>query len=233
MKKPNQDQYYLDVEADNFFKRNPYDFERLSEKKREFLDFFMKDLKGAHLRNILEIGCHIGDLLNYAVNAFNAEKGWGIEPSRNAILEGNKRFSDRCNLFHGVIGDSDLVQRIPICELVIVNDVFCWISRETILQSIANIDSVIAESGYLLIRDFLPDRHLRNQNHHITDVEVFCHKITGSHSGLFTQTGNYQVISSQIFTDNSNKLSKTQQNGITASTENRWLDILLQKQWIE
>jgi hypothetical protein len=230
MKKSDQDQYYLDVEGDSFFNRNTYDFDQLPEKKKEFIDYFIKDLIGEKIDNILEIGCHIGDLLDYSVTALNAKQGWGIEPSHQAIIEGNKRFSHQCNLIHGVIGNSALLDNVPKCELVIVNDVFCWISRETILQSITNIDSIITESGYLLIRDFLPDRRLRNRNHHITDAEIYCHKILGSHTAIFCQTGNYQIISSKVFTDNSSTLSKTKEYD---SIENRWMDTLLQKKWID
>lgn len=122
----------------------------------------------------------------------------------------------------------DVFDNIPACDLVIVNDVFCWISRESILRSVANIDEHIRDSGYLIIRDFLPSSFIRNQNRHVNDQEVFCHKIIGSHAEIFKQIGNYQVLASRVFSDVQLSLTETHEYGVS---ENRWIDILLHKTW--
>ena len=79
MKMSKQDKYYLDVEADAFFERNRYDFSVLPEKKMRFMEYFITFLAKENISNILEIGCHIGDLLNYTVAAVGASAGCGID----------------------------------------------------------------------------------------------------------------------------------------------------------
>lgn len=224
----NQDNVYLDTEADNFFYRNKYNFANLPEKKQVLIDQFANYVDNTKIDNILEIGCHIGDLLDYSVKKFSAKKGYGIEPSVKAVQEGNKRFGKTCKLVKGIASNDHVLKKIPVCDLVIINDVFCWISRDSILRSIANIDEHLGDNGYLIIRDFLPDRFIRNQNMHVENFEVFCHKIIGSHAEIFKQIGNYQLLGSRVFTDVSLTLSTTQQY---SDTENRWVDIILQKRW--
>jgi SAM-dependent methyltransferase len=224
----NQDLVYLEQEADNYFIRNEYDFDNLIDRKKNLIDNFSEYLGSQDIDTILEIGCHIGDLLNYCVESFNSNHGYGVEPSIKAIEEGRKRFAKNCSLFHGLVGNDKTMEDIPSCDLVIVNDVFCWISRESIFRSIANIDEHLNSGGHLIIRDFLPPKKIRNQNKHLSDQEVFCHKIVGSHAELFKQTGNYQVISSKIFTDSDLDLTMTKEYDLS---ENTWVDILLKKTW--
>jgi cyclopropane fatty-acyl-phospholipid synthase-like methyltransferase len=224
----NQDKVYLDKEADDFFERNKYNFDNLPTKKKDLVDNFEQYIVSKSISNVLEIGCHIGDLLNYSVEKFEAQNGFGIEPSGNAVEEGNNRFSQKCRFIKGVASQDDVFDNIPACDLVIVNDVFCWISRESILRSVANIDEHIRDSGYLIIRDFLPSSFIRNQNRHVNDQEVFCHKIIGSHAEIFKQIGNYQVLASRVFSDVQLSLTETHEYG---ASENRWIDILLHKTW--
>ena len=230
----NQDEVFLDKEADDFFNRNIYDFDNLPDAKKELIDNFSSILNTKKINNILEIGCHIGDLLNYCVEKFNAQKGYGIDPSIHAVNEGNRRFNKNCNLVRGVAAQDAVFNNIPKCDLAVVNDVFCWVSRGSILRSIANIDEHISENGYLIIRDFRPNQFIRNKNKHVKDHDVYCHKIIGSHVEIFKQIGNYQVLSSRVFYwngamfDNTQLLSKT---GEYDQSENCWIDILLQKKW--
>ena len=224
----NQDEVYLDKEADDFFNRNQYDFDCLPSSKKELISNFHSILERQEISNILEIGCHIGDLLNHCVKIFGAERGYGIEPSMDAVKEGQKRFSQRCHLIRGVAAQDEVFEKVPVCDLVIVNDVFCWISRDSIFRSIANIDEHICDAGHLIIRDFLPSSFIRNKNRHVKDQDVFCHKIIGSHAEIFKQTGNYQVIASRVFSDVDFKLSTTTEFDVS---ENRWIDTLLQKTW--
>jgi hypothetical protein len=228
MKTSKQDKYYLDVEADAFLERNRYDFKKLPEKKKKLVEFFEDQLNKKKISNVLEIGCHIGDLLNYTVESLEANAGFGVEPSGTAVDEGNRQFGEKCRLVKGVAGDDKIFSGIPVCDLVLINDVFCWISRETIFQSVSNIDDHVSDGGYLLIRDFLPDRRIRNHNRHAGGNPIYCHKIPGSHASIFIQSGNYQIVQSRIFVDESKELSATDEYDFM---ENRWLDILLKKGW--
>jgi len=230
----NQDKVYLDKEANDFFNRGKYDFNNLPDWKRELIDNFSDYLNDKEISNVLEIGCHIGDLLDYSVKTFNANKGYGIEPSSDAVEEGKKRFSQKCHFMRGIAAQDEIFENIPACDLVIINDVFSWISRASILRSVANIDEHISDNGYLIIRDYVPNHFIRNQNRHVEDHEVYCHKIIGSHAEIFKQIGNYQVLSSRVFTDLNLKRSITRSATFSpeySPSENRWMDILLQKKW--
>jgi SAM-dependent methyltransferase len=230
----NQDKVYLDKEADDFFKRNKYDFNKLPYWKQELVDNFSDYLNEKEITNVLEIGCQIGDLLDYSVKKFNAIQGYGLEPSSEAVEEGKKRFSQTCRLMRGIAAHNEIFENIPACDLVIINDVFSWISRASILRSIANIDEHISDNGYLIIRDYVPHSFVRNQNRHVDDHEVFCHKIIGSHAEIFKLIGNYQVLSSRVFIGSDLGLGATRNATFAPGyrpSENRWMDILLQKKW--
>ncbi|MDC1160476.1 class I SAM-dependent methyltransferase [Luminiphilus sp.] len=226
MSSSDQEEYYLNVEADAFFKRNPYDFETLPTYKESLLEFLVSENDSLQLANVLEIGCHIGDLLAAVVNIAGSERGYGIEPSALAVAEGLNRFSESCNFIRGTAADTEKFEEIPLVDLAIVNDVFCWMSRESLMTSIRNIDNQIRIGGLLLIRDFYPDRKVRNRNKHAGDEPIYCHKILGSHSAIFEATGMYEVVKSRIFSDRSFSLSRANDLGWL---ENRWRDVLLKK----
>lgn len=226
MTKSEQEKYYLEVEADAFFSRNHYDFDSLPPYKQSLLGFLADDADSLSFDYVLEIGCHIGDLLAAVVRVGEAKRGYGIEPSAMAVAEGQRRFSETCTIARGTCAESSLFEDIPESDLVIVNDVFCWMSREGLLTSIRNIDSRVKIGGYLLIRDFFPDKKIKNQNKHAGDKPIFCHKIPGSHSSIFEATGMYEVVKARIFSDESFELSTQNELGWL---ENRWRDVLLRK----
>ena len=226
MSNSEQEKYYLDVEADAFFNRNLYDFDTLPLYKESLLNFLISENESWQLDNVLEIGCHIGDLLAAVVRIAGSQRGYGIEPSAMAVAEGQSRFSESCTIVRGTAADTETFGDIPAVDLAIVNDVFCWMSRESLMTSIRNIDNQIRIGGLLLIRDFYPDQKVRNRNKHAGDEPIYCHKIPGSHSAIFETTGMYEVVKSRIFSDGSFRLSRDNDLGWL---ENRWRDVLLKK----
>ena len=130
----------MQLEADQFFDRNKYDFDKLPIKKQSLIDFYKPILEKCDLEAVLEVGCHIGDLLNYIGQSFNCEKLYGIEPSEKVVTTGRDLYKN-IEFINGVLSDDKLLQ-MPEVDLAVVNDVFCWISRETIFKSICNLDSV-------------------------------------------------------------------------------------------
>ena len=228
MKKSKQDQYYLDVEADSFFQRNRDKLVKPGELrpfKRTVLDLI--DGAGVQPGRVLEYGCNIGDLLNYY--AINREAScYGIEPSAEAIAYGNLNFPD-VHLFQGTIADNEVnddERNIGSFDLVIIDDVFCWVSRETLFQSVANIDQMIAEGGALFIREFYPLNNSRNRNHHVTDEEIWCYKPAAPHAAMFVASGMYRVISQRVFLDSTDTWIESTNNGIF---ESRWMETVLRK----
>ena len=127
---------------------------------------------------------------------------------------------------HGKISETEKFEGLPAIDLAMVNDVFCWMSRESLMTSIRNIDSKIRIGGLLLIRDFYSDKKVKNKNRHAAGESIYCHKIPGSHSSIFEATGMYEVVKSRIFSDESFSLSHANEFGWL---ENRWRDVLLKK----
>ena len=146
-------------------------------------------------QRVLEFGCNFGDLLAYYARQ-GALECYGVEASAAAKNFGNSLYQGAISIHHGTVADN------PVCEdlgnegrfdLVIIDDVFGWISRETLFQSISNIDKMVADDGVIFIRDFLPNKRVRNRNHHIKDSDVFNYKVPGSHASIFLASGVYET----------------------------------------
>jgi len=219
-----QDDVYKKIEADQFFERNAYDFNILPEKKKSLIDYHFKVLNTGTNNAVLEIGCHIGDLLHYAGEKFGSSRRVGIEPSKKAVEHGKKIFHKN-HYITGVIADKLEIDFKPV-DLIIINDVFCWISRETLFLSLTNIDKVLKIGGKILLRDFLPNGFVANRNKHVTDHQVFCYKVIGSHGQIFVDSGKYKLLSSRVFMGDELSLSK---ETYSDDLEDRWVDMLLLK----
>jgi SAM-dependent methyltransferase len=84
---------------------------------------------------------------------------------------------------------------LPIDErfdLVIVNFVFHWVDRSSLLQSIAEVDRVVADGGWLLIGDFLPAIPAKVPYHHLPDEPMYTYK--QDYSEIFRASGGYRVV---------------------------------------
>lgn len=229
MKKSKQDQHYLDKEGDDFFTRNFLGkaAPELRKNKESILEQLLA--LGVPFPRTLEFGCNYGDLLNQLSKRGLADDCVGVEASRKAIEFGRSLYQGNVVFHQGTIADNpvnDDSDSISPFDLVIVDDVFGWISRETIFQSVTNIDNTVREGGYLFIRDFFPNGKVKNPNHHVSDGSVFNFKVPGSHASIFLAAGIYEVVSQKIFMDRSEMSS-----GYKSSREfeSRWADTILRK----
>lgn len=228
MQRSAQDDYYLTKEGDDYFQRNFGGKEppRLRMHKISIHEQIVE--LGVAGKAVLEYGCCYGDLL--AVLA--EEPGRlcvGIEASSDAVAFGRRHYGEMVQFHHGTIAENP-VNAAPEYrgrfDLVIVDDVFGWVSRETLFQSFANIDQMLAEGGHLFIRDFYPIEKLKNRNHHVADAEVFNYKIPGSHARLFENAGLYEIISQRIWIDKTPMSTTYKGNRQFGS---RWADTVLRK----
>jgi SAM-dependent methyltransferase len=227
MRGSTQDRHYLAVEADAFFERNhaQADPHTLRPHKRRIAEQLAA--AGVRPRRVLEYGCGYGDLLDRFVSA--GAECVGIEPSKRAIELGARAYQGRVRFHQGTIAENPLnadpaSQRA--FDLVIVDDVFCWVSRETLFQSVANIDDALADGGYLFIREFLPLASRRNRNHHAPGEEIYCHKPAGPHSAIFTASGVYAVVWQQISMEPADRWVAAAGRD---PFESRWSDVVLRK----
>ncbi len=224
-----QDQCYLTVEGNAFFRRN-FQGKEVPELRSNKVRIY-ELLKSSRIafQRVLEYGCNYGDLLNYVVCHDEVGCAYGVEASSEAIACGNELYGESINLVHGTIANNEInngAEFQAFFDLVIVDDVFGWVSRQTILQSVANIDDVIAEDGYLFIRDFYPDRYTKNANHHVGDGSVFNYKVPGSHAEIFMATGSYATVCQKVYYDDTAMSSNYQCDN---PFNYRWIDTILQK----
>lgn len=233
MKTSKQDNYYLEREGDDFFRRN-YAGKKAPElraAKQVILDHIKGS--GVAFSKVLEYGCCYGDILAYFKRNGDAEECVGVEASQEAIDYGASLYDCDVRFVHGVIADND-VNRDPAnaqhFDLVIVDDVFGWVSRETVMQSVANIDAMIADGGSLFIRDFYPDKRVRNRNHHVENDDVFNFKLPGSHASLFLASGMYEVVSQRVFYDD---IGMSTAYVCDNQFNYRWVDVVLRKSVID
>ena len=223
-----QDTHYLTVEADAFHERNhaTVDPHTLRDYKRKILARL--DKAGVNPKRMIEFGCAYGDLLNHYTVEHGTET-FGVEPSAKAVELGVRAYKSRVKLMQGTIADNAIVAdpgNHGTFDLVVVDDVFCWVSRETLFQSIANIDALLAEGGFLYIQEFFPLHQKRNPNHHVTDQEVFCYKPRGPHMAMFTASGVYEIIYQEISLDKNDKWVK---DAAKPPFESRWSNVVLRK----
>ena len=108
--------------------------------------------------------------MHYFKSREDVKECWGVEASLKAIKFGKKKFGDVVKFVHGTIADNEINKNEKFhdyFDLIVIEDVFGWVSREPILRSVANIDGAVKEGGFIFIRDFYPDKRMKNQNHHV------------------------------------------------------------------
>ena len=229
MRSSAQDDYYLTKEGDDYFQRNFGGKEPPRLRPAKIAIHEQITALGIAGAAVLEYGCCYGDLLAVLAEEKPGRLCVGIEASEGAAAFGRKLSGAAVQFHHGTIAanpvnsDPDFLGRF---DLVVVDDVFGWVSRETLFQSLANIDQMLAEGGHLFIRDFYPIEKLKNRNHHIADAEVFNYKIPGSHARLFESSGLYEIVSQRIWVDQTPMSAGYKSNRQFGS---RWADTVLRK----
>lgn len=223
-----QDSYYLDVEADAFFERNHANANPSQLRAGKISIAEAIDSAGVKPKRVLEYGCNYGDLLKHYAD--RGAECYGVEPSQRAVEFGREAYGDAVQLYQGTlannpINDAPAIERQSF-DLVVIEDVFCWVSRETLFQSIANVDAILADGGYLFIREFATPSHSKNRNHHVDDSEVYCFKPAMTHARMLAGSGLYAAVYEKIWMDH-------QDNWIISKErdpfQSRWSDSVLRK----
>lgn len=201
--RPHQEDYYLQVEADAYFKRNlPAMAQKGPETSgsRQALSGSLRLIELTQRANIKPKSMvDIGGSNGYFTSAF--QKSFGckatlIEPSSKAIDYATKHYPN-IKAIRGVASSIPLADNSA--DAVVVKGVFCWIGREALLKAIAEIDRILVDGGYLLISDFHPDTPRKRVNRHAADADIYCFKT--DHSRIFLDSGLYSVVASEVFID--------------------------------
>lgn len=180
---PIQDQRFLQGEGDAWFTRNAAACNN-TERFDWPLELAARIGAEVPLETIAELGCANG----WRLDRLSRTKGrrWvGVDASRAAIADGSARFP-QLQLHHGELAALPLSESF---DLVIVNFVLHWIDRSSLARVAAEIDRVVADGGWLIVGDFLPDYPQRRVYHHLPGEGVYTYK--QDYAGLFTRLGTY------------------------------------------
>src|SRR6266568_8617721 len=186
-----QDEVFIKSEGNAWFRRNKETL--LKQDRADWpirLISLLRDKDNIH--QVLELGCSNGWRLNRLRDLLTGEFV-GVDVSAEAIEDGRKRYSN-LNLMMGTVSSVPLKTEF---DLVIVNFVLHWVDRRTLAKSVAEIDRLVKNEGYLLIGDFLPDCQERRIYHHRLDEEIFTYK--QDYPRLFESLGTYKEIARVTF----------------------------------
>lgn len=178
-----QDNVFSNEEGDKWFARNK---EHLKTDKD--LPLFLLNLYNLKPKIVLEVGAANGYRLAEIHKRFQSGV-YAVEPSTEAIEDGRKRWP--FIQFQKATAEK-MEYKEHFFDLVIVNSVFHWVDRDTLLGSIAKIDKVLDWGGYLLLGDFQISCPVKRRYHHTKDKEVFTYKL--DYKKIFLSTGFYKEI---------------------------------------
>ncbi len=187
----NQDEIFKKSEGDKWFERNE-NFLRNEAVKRDVPLYLIRKFS-LKPKNVLEVGCSNGWRLNEIRKRCGA-KCTGVEPSQKAISAGKRTY--RKIIFRKGAA-ADIPAAAGKFDLVIVSYVFHWISRKNLLRSVAEIDRVLMDGGFLVLCDFLPDRPVKVFYHHLPKGKVYTYKT--DYGRLFTDSGIYKTAEKIVF----------------------------------
>lgn len=180
-----QDAIFLQSEGDRWFARNRDHLERFDPAGD--LPMKLVDLYGIRPRNVLEIGAANGFRLAALQWRYGC-RAVALECSADAVADGRARYPS----IEFVHGGASSIALDDAFDLVIVNFVFHWIDRCNLLRAVAEIDRLLADSGFLVIGDFLPSAMTREVYHHLPEGGVYTYK--QDYASVFVASGQYQTI---------------------------------------
>jgi SAM-dependent methyltransferase len=140
-----------------------------------------------HPTNVLEVGAANGYRLATLARLHGCRVS-GVEPGEAAVADGHDRFP----VVRLEQGRGDAIPFDDQFDLVIINFVFHWIDRSVLLKTVAEIDRVVEDGGFLLIGDFYPRHATRARYHHLPGEEIYTYK--QDWSAMFVASGSYSTI---------------------------------------
>lgn len=212
---------FATAEADAWFLRNCNKLIAMEPSQDRVIDLMqMYRLRPA---SVLEVGCANGWRLNLLNELFDCV-AVGIEPSVAAVVDGEKRYKN----VQLILGTGD---HIPFSrtdgscgsfDCVILSFVLHCLDRSVLARTVAEVDRVTAQDGYIIIQDFAPDSFQRVPWHHQPGVWTYKHPDYGA---MFASLGTYAEVARLTFDhDDGCKLKSN------VLSERRGMVCLLQKQ---
>lgn len=207
-----QELTYRNQEADAFFERSKKSIpdDKSIRPNKEAVYLMLEEVEELKNKKILEVGCFIGDLLN-KLNIKDHSEVYGIEPSLKACNYAKENYNldlenttfDQSQFFGFDKANKNLF------DIVIIEDVLTWVSREIIMQVLASIDWCLKPGGILFIKDFCPEVDYCYKNIHVKNSDVYSYKVASGHKKYFLDSGMYFIETEQITNTTKFQVSKT------------------------
>ena len=130
------------------------------------IGFYGKDI------TLVEIGCCYGYNLDYATKKLGGVKCIGIEPSEEAIKYGKAKFSsESVQLIQGTSDNLEI--DTDTVDVVVCGFCLYTVERAQLLKTIAEIDRILKERGFIIIYDFDTPLPYKRENIHNKLVPVY------------------------------------------------------------
>jgi SAM-dependent methyltransferase len=152
----------------------------------------MIELYSLTANTVLEIGAANGWRLAAIADRLGC-KVVAQEVSRAAVAHGKSAYPK----VEFVEGSASKIPLQEPFDLVIINSVLHWVDRSTLFATLAEIDRLLVDQGYLIIGDFCPANRLRVRYHHLADSEVYTYK--QDYAAIFVASGLYHQVAVLTF----------------------------------
>lgn len=179
-----QENIFIKSESDSWFSRNK---DLIVADKRTDHVLKLMEMYQLKPKKVLEVGASNGFRLDQIAQITGATC-IGVEPSAKAVADGNKRYKE-ITMKRGTASEIPLKEKF---DLVIVNLVLHWVSREKLLLAISEIDRCVKDGGYLIVGDFDPDFPTKTKYHHLPKEEIYTYKL--DYAGLFSASALYREV---------------------------------------
>ncbi len=189
-----QTNIFLQGEADSWYQRNKGAL--AARTTFHEIDVLCRTLAAfkPEIRSILEIGCGNGAKLNQLSGFFEAQ-GHGIDPSAQAVEDGNRSFGGTGRVQLSVSSADTLPFADKHFDLVYFGFCLYLVDRDDLLSAVAAADRTLRKGGFLAITDFDPRHRHKRAYHHREGV--FSYK--QAYSDLFTASGLYHLVAKHSF----------------------------------
>lgn len=185
---------FLQSEGDEWLKRNSETLESGTDHLGH-LALMYQVLKSQEekIEKILEVGCSSGERLDFLCRAFSAQ-GAGVDPSASAIRVGSSRVKSenhgRLQFVRGL--SNNLPFEEQSFDLIYLGFFLYLEDRETLLLSLSEADRVLKAGGFIILRDFYPEKPHRVRYEHYDGL--FSYK--NDYIAFFLALGHYFEIAS-------------------------------------
>ena len=185
-------------EADKWFLRNIRSYNNNSFDER-----IINLIKNNNLKadKILEIGCANGNKLNQYSKLLKSKKNYGIDLSKEAILNGKKKYKN-LNLLN--ISSLEIDKIKFNFDLIICGFFLYLLDRELIFHQFNLIYKKLNKNGLLLIVDF--DPLFKHSNRDFNTKNLMSYKM--SYDNFLVESGLFEVIYKFKYKTSTNDKSK-------------------------